>query len=209
MASQFPSGSPTSTDSAPSETSSNSGNDNPGFKPGSSLPFSFLVTFIAIFLFFLGCGIGSRRVTRTLRRNLGLQVTGLELDRRQSRIPRARPLLLDVFPKETSSVLGGKGVEGMFSHSWKQLAPLGATYHPHNPGVKLPWRFVGRQDTADSWPPAVCYVQSHDCLQLPPLSPRSCLHEPPTRQDAQRDRKCTGADAEYLIGSRAHSCPTR
>ena len=125
MVSESSSASPTSTGSAPSETTTHSGSDDSsdqGLNPNSSLPFSFLITFIAIFLFFLGCGLGSRRVTRTLRRNLGLQVTGLEVERRQPRIPREKPLLWDVFPKEAPLALGGKGAEGVFSHSWEQLA---------------------------------------------------------------------------------------
>ena len=103
----------------------------PGLGSSSSLPFSFLVTFVAIFLFFLGCGLGSRRVTRTLRRNLGLEVTGLgsDSDKRVARTPRKRPLLWDAFPHEApsslSSPLGRTGDDDsvrVFSHPWDVLA---------------------------------------------------------------------------------------
>ncbi|KAI0628555.1 hypothetical protein C8Q77DRAFT_1220754 [Trametes polyzona] len=94
----------------------------------SSLPFSFLITFIAIFLFFLGCGLGSRRVTRQLRRNLGLQITP------PSPLPsshvREKPIIWDVYPSylalPTKSESGGSRV--VHGYTWENMAPLCATY---------------------------------------------------------------------------------
>ncbi|KAI0754288.1 hypothetical protein C8Q80DRAFT_358760 [Daedaleopsis nitida] len=130
-------GSPATT--SPSSSSTGDPNPNPPTtsNPSSSLPFSFLVTFVAIFLFFLGCGLGSRRVTRTLRRNLGLEVTGLGSPRAAT-IARERPLIWDVFPCDSLSVLsdssskdakgpsGGTGAAAV--HIWSTLIPLCATY---------------------------------------------------------------------------------
>nr|VWP01948.1 Mitochondrial division protein 1 [Ganoderma boninense] len=162
MASHSSSGSAATSASAPSDTASamdGSGSGDPGM-PGlsssSSLPFSFLVTFVAIFLFFLGCGLGSRRVTRTLRRNLALEVTGLgpgDNDGRGARIPRKRPLLWDAFPhaapssSSSSSPLGFRTRDGQchsgraFSHPWdvlavspppSSLAPIGTSTSPRS-----------------------------------------------------------------------------
>ncbi|RPD54913.1 hypothetical protein L226DRAFT_571572 [Lentinus tigrinus ALCF2SS1-7] len=103
---------------SPSSTSQDGPSNPPSLTPSSSsLPFSFLVTFIAIFLFFLGCGLGSRRVTRTFRRNLGLDVD----DRGRGRaalVARERPLLWDVCPMD----------EKNGAHAWAQLRPLCASY---------------------------------------------------------------------------------
>ncbi|KAI0718742.1 hypothetical protein C8T65DRAFT_637950 [Cerioporus squamosus] len=114
----------------PHATSGSSSTPNPSSTPqdgspgssaltpsSSSLPFSFLVTFIAIFLFFLGCGLGSRRVTRTLRRNFGLEVDNRSRGR-AGLVARERPLIWDVCPVE------GKDT----GHAWAQFRPLCASY---------------------------------------------------------------------------------
>ncbi|KAI0641320.1 hypothetical protein C8Q79DRAFT_929850 [Trametes meyenii] len=94
----------------------------------SSLPFSFLITFIAIFLFFLGCGLGSRRVTRRLRRNLDLQITPLATSS-SSRV-REKPVLWDVcpsyYPLDAKSTVGADHLACRYA--WENLTPLSSTY---------------------------------------------------------------------------------
>ena len=38
--------------------------------PSGQLPYSFLLTFVAVFLFFIGCGFGTRRLSIELRRTM-------------------------------------------------------------------------------------------------------------------------------------------
>ncbi|KAI1794320.1 hypothetical protein LXA43DRAFT_996565 [Ganoderma leucocontextum] len=184
---------PTSSTSAPSETaSSTNGNGNPGMQglsSSSSLPFSFLVTFVAIFLFFLGCGLGSRRVTRTLRQNLGLEVTGLGSTKRASRVPRERPLLWDAFPHAAPSPLGCTGDDRVFSHSWDVLAPVAATYVRTSPPgserapapAAAPTPPEARTVSTTRWPlDGTGFVSSRGLMRsIPRLPPRPTPRAPP------------------------------
>ncbi|PIL23119.1 hypothetical protein GSI_14428 [Ganoderma sinense ZZ0214-1] len=214
MASHSSSGSAATSTSAPSDTASSmdgNGTGNPGM-PGlgssSSLPFSFLVTFVAIFLFFLGCGLGSRRVTRTLRRNLALEVTGLggDSDRRVARIPRKRPLLWDAFPHEapssTSSPLGRAG-DGdsvrVFSHPWDVLAPLSATYVRTSPPAAPapPLRPPGPQtETMSRWHlGGGGFVPSRGLMRAIPRLPPPPTPRAPPNASGSGSRTGTGAAA--------------
>ncbi|KAI0367400.1 hypothetical protein BV20DRAFT_970585 [Pilatotrama ljubarskyi] len=120
------SASPSSSSPAASSSSTGTPIDLSG---NSSLPFSFLITFVAIFLFFLGCGLGSRRVTRQLRRNLGLQITPASgtssLDQ-----PLEKPILWDVYPSDSLLPLKHEagGSRAAYGYAWENLSPLNATY---------------------------------------------------------------------------------
>ncbi|EMD35613.1 hypothetical protein CERSUDRAFT_116338 [Gelatoporia subvermispora B] len=110
-----------SASSAASSTSSSGSGGGGGttLNANSSLPFSFLITFVAIFLFFLGCGLGSRRVAYEIRRNLGL------LDHSAAQHPseaQERPVLWDVYPDIVDTSLHGRKA------TWTELLPLSATY---------------------------------------------------------------------------------
>lgn len=150
-----PSSSSSSMSSAPAQTSQPSTDNN----ANSSLPFSFLITFIAIFLFFLGCGLGSRRFVHTLRRNLGLQVAGVG-PARAAPIPRERPLLWDVFPRDV------KGRDGPFAACrWANL-------------IVSPCEFTASSDP-HSVPPSLS--ARHTSVLLPNLPlPRTRLHNEDT-----------------------------
>ncbi|KAI0758412.1 hypothetical protein BD413DRAFT_591440 [Trametes elegans] len=131
MASERPSAS-SSSSAAPSSTTSQAAASNGGASAlmgSSSLPFSFLITFIAIFLFFLGCGLGSRRVTRQLRRNLALQITPAPTARIAP--VREKPILWDVYPGELPLpvILKDGGVRPpAYRYAWENLSPLSAAY---------------------------------------------------------------------------------
>ncbi|KAJ3007142.1 hypothetical protein NUW54_g3661 [Trametes sanguinea] len=118
------SASTTSTSSSSQTPASGSMGMPPNLDGNSSLPFSFLITFIAVFLFFLGCGLGSRRVTRQLRRNLGIQVA------RSATISTSRlsekPLLWDVYLTDPPSRPQYEGSTDRYA--WENLSPLSATY---------------------------------------------------------------------------------
>ncbi|KAI9069093.1 hypothetical protein FKP32DRAFT_1560388 [Trametes sanguinea] len=118
------SASTTATSSSSQTPASGSMGMPPNLDGNSSLPFSFLITFIAVFLFFLGCGLGSRRVTRQLRRNLGIQVS------RSATISTSRlsekPLLWDVYLTDPPSRPQYEGSTDRYA--WENLSPLSATY---------------------------------------------------------------------------------
>ncbi|KAH9932986.1 uncharacterized protein B0H18DRAFT_952131 [Fomitopsis serialis] len=67
--------------------------------PSGQLPFSFLMTFIAVFLFIVGCGFGTRRLSIELRRTIG-HATG-----RCSALPPT-PELWDIVPRTCHEAMG-------------------------------------------------------------------------------------------------------
>ncbi|TFK92489.1 hypothetical protein K466DRAFT_581820 [Polyporus arcularius HHB13444] len=153
--------SPTTSGSSSAPTPSSTQEDGP---PGSSaltpssssLPFSFLVTFIAIFLFFLGCGLGSRRMTRAFRRRFGYP--GDEGGRgRVALVARERPVIWDVCPVE------GKGA----GRAWAQFRPLCASYVRTVP--------AGASASAFS-SPSDAFQPAHAGRPAEPAYPPSVLH---------------------------------
>lgn len=114
------------TTSIPNNSNDNNNNTNNGgggntINPGSSIPFSFLIAFIALFLFFLGCGIGTRRVAFAIRRSMGIQdefETGGRVPRRET---QQQPVLHDVWPKLVDEY-------GEDNRKWESLQPLSISY---------------------------------------------------------------------------------
>ncbi|KAI0667291.1 hypothetical protein C8Q78DRAFT_982721 [Trametes maxima] len=158
----------------------------------SSLPFSFLITFIAIFLFFLGCGLGSRRVTRRLRRNLDLQITPPAIS--SSFRAREKPVLWDVYPSyhplDAKSTLGAD--RPAYRYAWENLAPLSSTYvrtpvsageqapsiHPStDPPPRFTWRSTsilsgrGMMHTLAATPSLARPLPPHVASPTPPRRP--------------------------------------
>ncbi|KAI0792270.1 hypothetical protein C8Q75DRAFT_590438 [Abortiporus biennis] len=105
-----------------STSDSSNGTSNPGsnITPGSSIPFSFLIAFIALFLFFLGCGLGTRRVAFVIRRSLGLPIQDVDT-RRPRKSHLIKPILWDIYPRIVEE---GKSIED----KWVSLHPLSATF---------------------------------------------------------------------------------
>ncbi|OBZ67853.1 hypothetical protein A0H81_12252 [Grifola frondosa] len=144
MAFQTLSSSATAETALPSTTSTDSGSagsspsSNPS--PNSSLPFSFLITFIAIFLFFLGCGLGSRRVAHELRRNFGIGVLPAQPSTPASGLPQTRPVLWDVYPEIVGIDVKPEGKDGA-EYMWEELLPLSTTKvrAPPEPTVTPEW----------------------------------------------------------------------
>ncbi|KAI8972884.1 hypothetical protein BD414DRAFT_525183 [Trametes punicea] len=128
MAFQTSSAATATTTASSSQTASGGTGVASTLNGNSSLPFSFLITFIAVFLFFLGCGLGSRRVTSRLRRNLQLQITPVEAS-----FPAGiseRPLLWDVHLCDPPLAVQSQKASDhcMDRYAWENLSPLSATY---------------------------------------------------------------------------------
>lgn len=112
-----------STSTSPAATSSSSAsgnNDTPVSAVTSSLPFTFLITFVVIFVLMLTCGVGSRRIANEIRRNLGWgppPEEGLE--------KLEPPALWDVYLDESKGSEVGKGKgkleQGSRAVAWTNL----------------------------------------------------------------------------------------
>ncbi|OCH85837.1 hypothetical protein OBBRIDRAFT_797772 [Obba rivulosa] len=146
---------------ASSSSTGSGGGGGSALSTNSSLPFSFLITFVAIFLFFLGCGLGSRRVAYEIRRNLGLVEHSVTSHTSEA---QERPVLWDVYPNVVDVSLGGGEA------TWAELMPLSATYirtkppdqpspghAPASPGPASPSSSSPRRTYPSSLTPAVYY----------------------------------------------------
>ena len=92
----------TSTDVAsPSSTALNNlgSSDGADLNNRNSVPFSFLIAFLALFVVFMGLGLWARRIVFFARRRLGLPVPDEQPFRRQVARPK-RPVLWDVYPDQ-------------------------------------------------------------------------------------------------------------
>ncbi|KZT00494.1 uncharacterized protein LAESUDRAFT_732227 [Laetiporus sulphureus 93-53] len=100
---------PTTTSSSVNNTATDDGDSD---MPEGNLPFVFLLTFVGVFLFFLACGLGSRRLSTEIRRNLGLSTGGQNLSQ--------TPVIWDVVPSMKTAQEE--------KYRWSDLVPLSATY---------------------------------------------------------------------------------
>ncbi|KAH9836265.1 uncharacterized protein C8Q71DRAFT_74392 [Rhodofomes roseus] len=117
------------TTSSSAATATQTGNDggigNSTEAQNGQLPFSFLMTFIAVFVFIIGCGFGTRRLSIELRRAVG-NAAG------QCRSSPLVPELWDVVPRKACQTAMGKFYE---------FLPLSVAYvreEKHDPTTELP-----------------------------------------------------------------------
>ena len=76
----------------------------------NSVPFSFLIAFLALFVVFMGMGLWARRIVFFARRQLGLPVPDEIPYRRQ--VSRAqRPVLWDVYPDKFAQSEKWEGIQ--------------------------------------------------------------------------------------------------
>ncbi|KAI0346627.1 hypothetical protein BDW22DRAFT_1426066 [Trametopsis cervina] len=120
-------------------TNPNNSNDNKTGDPHdptrNSIPFSFLVAFLALFVAFMGIGLFARRILYAIRLRLGLPVP--EVRQRSLRPKRTKPVLWDVYPERRGEV--GK---------WNAMEPLSCwlvreepqPVTPDPPPVEIPRR---------------------------------------------------------------------
>ncbi|KAI0694028.1 hypothetical protein BC835DRAFT_1415538 [Cytidiella melzeri] len=95
---------------------------NPGSLGRNSIPFSFLVAFLALFVAFMGIGLFARRLVNFVRLQLGLPVT--EPRPRQLRSKRPKPVLWDVYPEQSKDIC-----------KWRDMDPLSGWFLRENSGL--------------------------------------------------------------------------
>ena len=89
---------------ASATSTSNSGSTDNDLNGRNSIPFSFLVAFLALFVIFMTLGLCARRIIYHIRLQLGLPVP---LPRRRVlEVKRVKPVLWDVYPE--GRIEGGK-----------------------------------------------------------------------------------------------------
>lgn len=100
MALQTPT--PTSSDVNVTATGMPSGSSDPNppdsadLNTKNSVPFSFLIAFLALFVVFMGMGLWARRIVFYARRRMGLPVP--EPPQKQQDVKSRKPVLWDVYP---------------------------------------------------------------------------------------------------------------
>jgi len=109
MSSTFPTLATASALPSPTQPAQGDSGPLPGISRSSSLLFGFLITFLALFVAFMGCGLGSRRALDVRRRRIAGAADVVSARRKK----QARPHLWDVWI--------GEG-----AHSWKDMRPLSA-----------------------------------------------------------------------------------
>jgi len=77
----------------------------------NSIPFSFLIAFLALFVAFMCVGLFARRIIYAVRRRLGLPVP--EPRQRNQPVKRTKPVLWDVYPEKSRDV-----------RKWTEMEPL-------------------------------------------------------------------------------------
>ena len=90
----------TSSSLAPTSTSNGTSTDTGGggadLNAKNSVPFSFLIAFLALFVVFMGLGLWARRIVFFARRRMGLPVP--EPPQRRREVKSKKPVLWDVYP---------------------------------------------------------------------------------------------------------------
>lgn len=155
---------------APSSTASTAATDDPpdNLNSRNSVPFSFLVAFLALFVAFMGLGLWARRIVFFVRRRLGLPVP--EPPQRRHHARPKKPVLWDVCP------------DGRVQpDTWEGMEPLSSWYCRDVPVVET------RQEDPEyvpAWPPVPPIMQQRmprrggvPILNMPP--PPSPSQSPP------------------------------
>ena len=111
------------TSSSSSAPSSSYTGDSSGLGTTSSgqLPYSFLLTFVAVFLFFIGCGFGTRRLSIELRRTM------VHAAFQRMEQPPA-PELHDVYLKHARGPSTGKYRDFLVSTRFPHTSPTDLTH---------------------------------------------------------------------------------
>jgi hypothetical protein len=104
----------------PTSTQAQTNNTDPGdgadLDTRNSVPFSFLIAFLALFVVFMGMGLWARRIVFFARRRMGLPVPEEQPFKRQvARLKR--PVLWDVYPEKQFRLEKWQGFEvSMYSY---------------------------------------------------------------------------------------------
>ncbi|GBE83940.1 hypothetical protein SCP_0509990 [Sparassis crispa] len=115
-----------STDSAEASNTSTA-HGFQALSPATSLPFTFVIVFVAVFLFFVGCSCGSRRFAWELRHRIAVQDQDTP-----RRVRQSRPVLWDVWTQMGRNTrknwVGQKQIEEAVLDIWSAVQPLSVTY---------------------------------------------------------------------------------
>ncbi|EKM57591.1 uncharacterized protein PHACADRAFT_251287 [Phanerochaete carnosa HHB-10118-sp] len=126
----------TTANAAPTNTVA-SDPDGDDLNTRNSVPFSFLVAFLALFVCFMGLGLWARRIVFFARRRLGLPVP--ELPQRRQRIRPRKPVLWDMYP------------DGCVQpEKWEGMEPLSSWFCREVPVVEVPYE---DPELTQPWPP--------------------------------------------------------
>lgn len=101
------------TGTSPAATASPTVDPTPGegaqLNTRNSVPFSFLIAFLALFVVFMGMGLWARRIVFFARRQLGLPIP--EPPRRRRPVLAQKPVLWDVYPDSRVQPQKWEGME--------------------------------------------------------------------------------------------------
>ncbi|KAI0090421.1 hypothetical protein BDY19DRAFT_905416 [Irpex rosettiformis] len=161
----------------------------------NSIPFSFLVAFLALFVAFMGIGLFARRFVYFLRLRLGLSVPEPRERKGGKKTKKERPVLWDVYVPSTRE--GGR---------WRDIKPLSCYFlhhqnqihdnddhqlPPDSPRNDTPTRIHTHHTTHTPLPHAFVGTGRMSIAPLPP--PRAFFHPslPPTRSTNTTNRTRT------------------
>ncbi|KAL6302696.1 hypothetical protein BKA93DRAFT_827211 [Sparassis latifolia] len=166
-----------STDSAEASNTSTA-HGFQALSPATSLPFTFVIVFVAVFLFFVGCSCGSRRFAWELRHRIAVQDEDTP-----RRVRQSRPVLWDVWTQMGRNTrknwVGQKQIQEAVLDIWSAVQV----------SVHLPTLAAGTMMTPIRRKPlSVTYVREHqrpkhrnadaDCAR-PPVSAALPVPRPP------------------------------
>ncbi|KAI0763193.1 hypothetical protein BC629DRAFT_1597099 [Irpex lacteus] len=123
MAIQTATSTSSTADSTPSTTTSSTNsttttnNSNPNDLGRNSIPFSFLVAFLALFVAFMGIGLFAKRLIYFIRLRLGLPIPEPNARRKVPKAKKEKPVLWDVYPEKRNTSEEGDG-------RWRNIKPL-------------------------------------------------------------------------------------
>ncbi|GJE85140.1 hypothetical protein PsYK624_012180 [Phanerochaete sordida] len=145
----------------------------------NSVPFSFLVAFLALFVVFMGLGLWARRIVLFARRRLGLPVPDAPPPRRRRARP-PKPALWDVCPAPDARAPA----------RWAGMQPLAAWYCRAAP----PADSEGPQDEpapTPQWPPPIMHQRMPrrggvPLMRMPSPAPQASGAPPPPQTLRER-----------------------
>jgi len=165
----------TDTNAAPTSTSTS---DPGGIDPSedlnshNSVPFSFLVAFLALFVCFMGLGLWARRIVFFARRRLGLPVP--DPPQRYQRARPRKPMLWDVYP------------DGRVQpEKWEGIGPLSSWYCREVPVVEIPQE---DPELTRPWPPPSLMHQRMPRRGGVPIMSITPMPSPSEPRQSPRDR---------------------
>lgn len=158
-------------------SSSNSTSTDPGgadLNARNSVPFSFLIAFLALFVVFMGLGLWARRIVFFARRRMGLPVPEQPQSKREAR--SKRPVLWDVYPDKHAQPGRWASVEPLSTWYCRDAPP--PPLCEHTPVVQPGWP----PNFGQPVPPALSRGPGRAIALAPPPLPSPSLPSPFARR---------------------------